>query len=307
MMRILITGATGFIGRALVAELQSADHTVVVVSRSPESAASKLPNTQAVSWDFLEEIFEGGVDTVVHLAGETVQGRWNKKKLLEVRDSRIRCTQTLLAAIEKASVPPKVFVSASGIGFYGEGGETLLSETAVCGDDYFAALCVDWEAEASRATMVGCRVVMARFGIVIGKGGGALNAMLLPAQVGIGGPLGSGRQWWSWVSLDDAVGSIVHAISNDAITGPINVVSPNPIRQHDFQRVLGRVLSRPSFMPAPAFALKMILGTFAQEVLSSKRVIPSVLTDTGYQFVGIDLEAVLRSTLGRAEKESAKG
>lgn len=296
-MRILVTGATGFIGRALVESLQTAEHAVVVVSRSPESAAAKLPNSQAVSWDSLGHIFADGVDAVVHLAGETVQGRWNKKKLIEVRDSRIKCTQTLMAAIKNAPTPPGVLVSASGIGFYGEGGETPLSETAICGDDYFAALCVDWEAEASQASEVGCRVVLARFGIVIGMGGGALNAMLLPAQIGIGGPLGSGRQWWSWVSLDDAVGAIQYALINDAIVGPINVVSPEPIRQHDFQRVLGRVLSRPSFMPAPAFALKMILGTFAQEVLSSKRVLPSALEGAGYEFSEPDLEAVLRRTL----------
>ena len=296
-MRILVTGATGFIGRALVEALQAAEHAVVVVSRSPESAAAKLPNTQAVSWDSLDEIFAVGVDAVVHLAGETVQGRWNKKKLLEVRDSRIKCTQTLMAAIKKAPESPGVLVSASGIGFYGEGGETPLSETANCGDDYFAALCVDWEAEASQASEVGCRVVLARFGIVMGMGGGALNAMLLPAQLGVGGPLGSGRQWWSWVSLDDAVGAIQYALTNDSMVGPMNVVSPEPIRQHDFQRVLGRVLSRPSFMPAPAFALKMILGTFAQEVLSSKRVLPSALEKAGYEFSEPDLEAVLRKTL----------
>ncbi|MGB0640072.1 MAG: TIGR01777 family oxidoreductase [Myxococcota bacterium] len=296
-MRILVTGATGFIGRALVEALQAAEHGVVVVSRSPESAAAKLPNAEAVSWDSLDDTFATGIDAVVHLAGETVQGRWNKKKLLEVRDSRIKCTQILMAAIKKAAVPPSVLVSASGIGFYGEGGETPLSETADCGDDYFAALCVDWEAEAAQARDVGCRVVLARFGIVIGIGGGALNAMLLPAQLGVGGPLGSGRQWWSWVSLDDAVGAIQYALSNDSLDGPMNVVAPEPIRQHDFQRVLGRVLSRPSFMPAPAFALKLILGTFAQEVLSSKRVLPSALEGAGYQFTATDLEAVLRSTL----------
>ncbi len=298
-MRILVTGGTGFIGKALVESLQIAKHAVIVVSRSPDSAATKLPNTEFVSWDGLSQIFAEGVDAVVHLAGETVQGRWNKKKIAEVRDSRMKCTKMLLDAIESAKEPPNVLVSASGIGFYGEGGEELLPETAESGTDYFAALCVDWEAEAARAGSVGCRVVFARFGIVIGEGGGALDAMLLPTQMGIGGPLGSGQQWWSWVGIQDAVGAITYAVHDESINGPMNVVSPNPIRQHDFQRVLSRVLSRPSFMPAPSFALKMVLGTFAQEVLSSKRVIPAKLKNAGYQFSEVELEDVLRVALQR--------
>lgn len=241
----------------------------------------------------MPSVIAEGVDAVIHLAGETVQGRWNKAKAVAVRDSRIETTQAITEAIAAAEKAPATFLCASGIGFYGEGGEDTLEESATAGDDFFAEVCVGWEGTAHQASSSGCRVGILRFGIIVGEGGGALDAMLLPTKLGIAGPLGSGRQWWSWVHRADVVDSILFVLDNDAISGPVNVVAPEPIRQAAFQKALGRALNRPSFMPAPAFALRMVLGTFAQEVLSSKRVIPRVLTDAGFEWKWADLDAAL--------------
>jgi len=241
----------------------------------------------------MSSVIAEGVDAVIHLAGETVQGRWNKAKAVAVRDSRIETTQAISTAIAAAEKPPAVFLCASGIGFYGEGGEEALVESAPAGDDFFAEVCVGWEGAAQQAAGSGCRVGILRFGIIVGDGGGALDAMLLPTKLGIAGPLGSGRQWWSWVHRSDVVDSILFVLDNATISGPVNVVAPDPIRQAAFQKALGRALNRPSFMPAPAFALRMVLGTFAQEVLSSKRVLPKVLTDAGFVWKWADLDAAL--------------
>ena len=222
-----------------------------------------------------------------------MQGRWNKAKATAVRDSRIRTTQAIADAITAASQTPSVLLCASGIGFYGEGGEEALEETAPAGDDFFADVCVGWEGAAMQAAGPECRVGILRFGIIVGDGGGALDATLLPTKLGIAGPLGSGRQWWSWVHRSDVIDSILFALDNDAIAGPVNVVAPEPVRQADFQRALSRALGRPSFMPAPAFALRVVLGTFAQEVLSSKRVIPRVLTEAGFEWKWADLDAAI--------------
>jgi len=296
-MRVLLTGATGFVGRALTARLHSEGHQVIGVSRTPERARALPGLSGAVGWDGLDEAFEEPVDVVVHLAGETVQGRWNKTKIRSVRDSRQTSTATLVSAISRATECPKVLLSASGIGYYGEGGEGRLNESASAGDDYFAAVCVDWEAEAARARESGCRVVLLRFGIILGPGGGALDVMLTPAKFGVSGPLGGGQQWWSWISLSDAIGAIVHGISTPAIDGPMNVVTPQPIRQRDFNRVLCGLLGRPSWVPAPAFALRVVLGQFAEEVLASKRVIPDVLTETGFVWSIPDLDRALAQAL----------
>jgi uncharacterized protein (TIGR01777 family) len=294
-MRIVLTGATGFLGSALTAKLLSDGHSVVAVSRSPQKAIDRLGVESAVSWDALDEAFSSPVDAVVHLAGETVQGRWNARKIEEVRASRLTTTAKVVEAIDRAATQPKVLISASGIGFYGDAADAELRESSPPGDDYFAELCVEWESLAASAP---CRVALMRFGIILGRDGGALNVMLLPAKAGISGPLGGGQQWWSWVSLDDAVGSIVHALHAENVNGPVNVVSPEPVRQKQFNAVLCRKLNRPAFVPAPAFALKLVLGMFATEVLSSKRVIPHALTSSGYQWVHSDLESALSAALG---------
>jgi len=254
----------------------------------------RLGLESAVSWDALDEAFSSPVDAVVHLAGETVQGRWNARKIEEVRASRLTTTAKVVQAVERAETRPNVLISASGIGFYGDGAETELRENAPPGDDYFAELCIEWESLAASAP---CRVALMRFGIILGRDGGALDVMLLPAKAGISGPLGGGQQWWSWVALDDAVGSIVHALHAEHVNGPVNVVAPEPVRQKDFNAALCRKLNRPSFVPAPAFALKLVLGMFATEILSSKRVIPHALTASDYQWTHSDLDSALSAAL----------
>ena len=292
-MRVLVSGASGFVGSRLVPVLSERGAEVIAVSRTPERTAASLGIESAVDWAGVPKVIAEGVDAVIHLAGETVQGRWNKAKAVAVRDSRIQTTETIVDAIAASSSPPGILLCASGIGFYGEGGEDVLVETAPAGDDFFAEVCVGWEGAARRATESGCRVGILRFGIIIGDGGGALDAMMLPTKLGVAGPLGSGRQWWSWVHRSDAVDAILFALDNGELSGAINVVAPEPVRQADFQRALSRALSRPSFMPAPAFALRMVLGTFAQEVLSSKRVMPSVLTEAGFTWKWADLDAAI--------------
>jgi len=297
-MRIVVTGGTGFVGRPLVKRLLELGHEVSVVSRSPERAKESLCLETAWSWENLEECFAGGVDAVIHLAGETVQGRWSAKKETEVWESRIRTTTQIAEAIEAAEVPPKVWISASGIGFYGEGGERELQEQDAAGDDYFARLCVKWENIALSTARSGRRVVCTRFGIILGEGGGALKAMMLPTKSGIGGPLGSGKQWWSWISLEDVVGALVHVLEHDGVSGPVNVVAPTPMRQGEFQKLLSRALHRPSWIPAPAFGVRLLLGRFADEVLSSKRVMPTVLTETGFEWSMPTLKEVFDALYG---------
>ena len=293
-MRVIVTGATGFVGAALTERLQAKGHTVVAVSRNPISASERLNGVSAVDWDGLGGALEEPTQAVVHLAGETVQGRWNTRKIEEVRTSRLRTTARVIEAIESAPHKPGVLVSASGIGFYGSAKDDELTEVSLPGDDYFARLCVEWEQATFSAP---CRSVAMRFGIVIGPEGGALDVMKLPAKMGVSGPLAGGKQWWSWVDIDDAVGAIMHAMNHEAISGPVNVVAPQPIRQIDFNRVLCAHLKRPSFMPAPAFALRLVLGTFATEVLSSKRVIPEVLLTSGYEWARPDLADSIANAL----------
>lgn len=294
-MRFVVTGATGFVGSALCADLIEKGHKVVAVSRNPEAASAQLNGVEAIGWDDLAETLSTKTDAVVHLAGESVQGYWNDRKIESVRSSRLSTTERVVSAIAQAEAPPSVLVCASGVGFYGSMGEAELTESHPAGDDYFAELCVEWEASAARAP---CRSVMMRFGIVIGPGGGALKTMLLPAKAGVSGPLGGGQQWWSWVDIADAVGAILHAVETEDIRGPVNVVAPEPIRQADFNRVLCGLLGRPSFMPAPAFALRLILGTFASEILSSKRVMPRVLSESGFHWRRASLHESIEAAIG---------
>jgi uncharacterized protein len=291
-MRVLVTGASGFVGSALVSRLLAQGHQVVAVSRSPETTQADLGIDMAVNWDQLDQAFSTGLDVVVHLAGETVQGRWSSEKARSVRASRLEGTRAIIEAIERSGRRPDALLSASGIGFYGCGGEAELNERTPVGADYFADLCQDWEALALEAETHGCRVCMLRFGMVLGRGGGAISAMMGTAKWGLAGPLGGGKQWWSWVAIEDAVAAMLFVIDG-TLTGPINVVAPTPIRQADFQRMLGEVLSRPAFLPAPGFMLRLILGQFADEVLSSKRVLPDALLAAGFEWAVPELRAAL--------------
>lgn len=302
-MRVLITGATGFIGSALCRKLRAEGHQVVALSRDADSARRRVPEiSEAHDWDLLREpaptLALQGTDAVVHLAGETVTGRWTQAKRQAIRDTRVVGTRHLVRAMRSADKAPGAFVCGSAIGFYGDRGDEALTEESAAGDDFLARTCLEWEEQARGAEEIGVPVTRLRTGIVLGKGGGALAEMLLPAKLGAGGPLGHGRQWWSWIHLEDALGLIGALIEGRAgAGGAVNNTAPNPVRQRDFARALGAVLRRPAFMPAPAFALKLVLGGFATELLSSKRVLPAAAEQGGYRFRHTDIEPALRDLL----------
>jgi hypothetical protein len=300
-MRILVTGATGFVGGRLCELLRSQGHQVVALTRDTSAALSRLPMLEAAHfWDPRsgpppQEAFSG-VDGVVNLAGESVVGRWTEDKKQAIRDSRVIGTENLVEGIAKANPRPKILVSASAVGFYGDRGDEELTEDSKPGTDFLADTCQRWEAAANLARGHGVAVVTPRIGIVVGPGGGALQAMLTPFKLGAGGPLGTGKQWWSWIHRDDLAALILFLLGG-AHDGVVNATTPNPLRQKDFAKVLGAVLNRPAFMPAPAFALKLVLGGFSSELLASKRVLPKKTQAAGYRFQYPDLQPALEEAL----------
>ncbi len=301
-MNILVTGATGFVGSALCRALTGAGHTVTALSRNPAVAKQRLPMLDNIQeWHPVAgpppTTAVDGLDALVHLAGESVAGRWGAAQRRRILDSRVAGTRNLVDGIRSAPSPPAVLISASAIGFYGDRGDDELGEAEPAGDDFLAEVCAAWEAAARLAEGPGTRVVRLRTGIVLGHGRGALEQMLLPARIGMNGPLGSGRQWWSWIHLADVLGVIQHCL-DEPMDGPLNTTAPVPVRQHDFARTLGAVLHRPAFIPAPALALKIVLGGFASELLTSKRVLPRALQAAGYKFRFPQLRAALDDLLG---------
>ncbi|MEE2755599.1 MAG: TIGR01777 family oxidoreductase [Myxococcota bacterium] len=290
-MNSLVTGATGLIGQALIKRLDDP----VLMSRRPEALASG----SRLKWpvDAGTAAPDRAVDVVFHLAGEPVAGRrWTQQRMDEIRNSRVDGTRQLVSWIANWPSAPKVLVCASAIGFYGDRGDEILVENSQPGSSFLAELCQDWEAEAAKAEALGVRVVFARIGIVLAKNGGALEKMLPPFKMGIGGPLGSGRQWMSWIHLDDVVGLLLHAAHAD-ISGPLNTVAPQPSTNADFSRVLAGHLSRPSVLRAPAFALRLALGKMSDIVLASQKVLPRVAEETGYVFQQPTLDGAIKSCL----------
>jgi hypothetical protein len=274
--RIAITGSSGLIGTALVGHLKSEGHTVQRLVRRAPVAVDEVtwdPQTGYVDLNALE-----GVDAIIHLAGAPVDGkRWSKKFKAEILNSRLMGTATIAKAV--AEVKPDVFISASAIGWYGESGNRAVVESDRVGNDFLAAVCREWEAAADLAS--GIRTVKLRTGLVLDPTGGALGKMLPLFRLGFGGKLGSGKQWWSWITLHDVVRAIEFALVED-ISGPVNLSAPNPVTNQEFTSALARALHRPAVFPAPAFALKAVLGGFSSEVLGSKRVIPQALLDAGF-------------------------
>ena len=244
-----------------------------------------------------------GVDVIYHLAGESVaEGRWTAAQKARIRDSRVIGTRHLvqgLAQVDPGS-RPTVLVSASAVGYYGDRGDEELTESAAPADDFLARVCIEWEREALAAETHGLRVALARTGIVLGAGGGALGKMLTPFKLGAGGPLGNGKQWMPWVHVADLARLYVHAAENGSIRGPMNAVAPNPVRNSEFTKALGRQLHRPAFMPAPYIGLRLLFGEFAQVLFASQRVIPKLALDTGFVFQYPDIAAALREILGKA-------
>jgi uncharacterized protein (TIGR01777 family) len=237
-------------------------------------------------------------DAVVNLAGESIaDGRWTDARKRAIRESRVEATRALVAAMRTASPRPRVLVSGSAIGFYGDTGDAEVDESTPAGTGFLADVCRAWEAEATKAEPLDIRVVRARFGIILGPDGGALARMLLPFRAFVGGPIGSGRQWMSWVQRDDAIGLVRTAIENEALSGPLDVTAPAPVRNADFARTLGHVLERPAVVPTPAFALRLALGEMASMLLTGQRVLPAAALAAGYAFRHPELEGALRASI----------
>lgn len=301
-MKIAVTGAAGFIGRGLCAELSRRGHHVVALTRDPQRARDLIPATEAVAWGGGEPRPLPPVDAVVNLAGEPVAGRWTPEKKRRLRESRVDGTRRLVAALRSLEPRPATLVSAWAVGYYGDRGEETLTEAAPPGSGFLADLCGDWEAEAQQAEELGVRVARLRLGVVLDRDGGALRQMLTPFRMGVGGPLGSGRQWFPWIHRGDAVGLFLFALETPSASGPINAVAPEAVRNRDLTRTLGAVLHRPTLLPVPALGLRLLLGEFAGELLGSQRVVPQQAQTQGYSFRFPRLEPTLRDILEGAPR-----
>jgi hypothetical protein len=297
-MHIAVTGSGGLVGSALVPLLTTGGHRVSRLVR-------KSPSGNDVPWHPAEGVRDlsrlEGVDAVIHLAGESIAaGRWTPHRKEEIRRSRVEGTRRLCESLARLSRPPKVLVTASAIGFYGDRGDEILTEDSAPGKDFLAEVCQEWEAATEPASRGGIRVVHLRFGMVLSPAGGALKKMLLPFRLGLGGRFGTGAQYVSWISIDDAIGAIHHAICNESVAGAVNAVAPVPVRNAEFTRVLARVMSRPAVFPMPALAARLAFGEMADALLlASARVMPTSLQASGYQFRYPELEGALRHLLGR--------
>ncbi len=300
-MNILISGSTGLVGSELVPFLATKGHSVTRLTRS-KSGLESLPGVAEAYWNPNSKKIDisslEGHDVVVHLAGENIAGMWTEEKKNKIRKSRVDGTRLLSNSIAALSRPPKVFVCASAIGFYGNRGDEILTEESSPGEGFLSEVCREWEAAAEPATKRGIRVVHIRIGIVLSPKGGALKTMLLPFRIGVGGTVGTGKQYLSWVAIDDLVGALYHNITNENLNGPVNVVAPNPVTNYEFTKTLGRVLNRPTLLPVPAFALRLLAGEMADEMLlASTRVEPKKLLASGYKFRHPELEGAMRHIL----------
>jgi uncharacterized protein (TIGR01777 family) len=302
MAKVLVSGGTGFIGSRVCTALHEQGDTVHVLSRNPTRAQTKLKSARAAyGWkpetEKLPSEATSDVKAVVHLAGETITGRWNTEKKRRIRDSRILSTRNLVASFAGASTKPDVLVCASAIGYYGDSGDEHFTEVSSAGTDFLAKTCQEWETEAQKADEFGIRVVMVRIGLVLGLGGGLLTQVLPPFKMGFGGILGSGRQWMSWIHVGDVVGIVIHALENEEIRGPLNATAPVPVRNAEFTKTLGAVLRRPTLLPVPTFGLRLMMGEFADFVVLSQNVLPEKTEVSGYEFRHRTLESALRDLL----------
>jgi uncharacterized protein len=297
-MKILVSGSHGLVGRALVRSLTNDGHEVVRLVRGKRAAGSPdvewRPEQGRIDVEHLE-----GMDAVVHLAGENIaSGRWTAEKKRAIRESRVKGTALLSDALAQLSRPPSVFLSASAIGYYGDRGDESLTEKSAAGKDFLAGVCKEWEAATRASAENGIRTVCTRFGIILDSHEGALAKMLPPFRMGIGGRIGDGKQWMSWIALDDVVNGLKFLIEDSSINGPVNFVAPNPVRNAEFTKTLGRVLSRPSFFPVPEFGVRFAFGEMADALLlSSQKVEPSILQDKGFLFSWPTLEPALKNLI----------
>ena len=297
-MKIAVSGASGLIGSALVPALRDGGHEVLRLVRREARGADEVRWNPAAKT--IEAVRLEGLDAFVHLSGENIaDGHWTDAKKARLRSSRVGSTRFLSETLAGLARKPSVLVSASALGYYGDRGDAWLDETAPPATDFFGQLSVEWEAAAAHAAHAGIRVVHPRTGIVLSPGGGALAKMLLPFQLGVGGKVGSGRQYFSWIALDDVVGVIHHLLARSDLEGAVNVDAPEPVTNAELTKTLGRVLGRPTIMPVPAFALRVAFGEVADALLASTRMKPARLLATGYRFRFPELEGALRHVLGR--------
>lgn len=299
-LTVAVTGSTGLIGSALVARLRSRGHVVRRVVRSPRDAEGGdvlwSPERSEIDARAL-----AGVDAVINLAGEPISHRWTAARKRAIRESRVRGTELLARTIAELPRKPRVLLSASAVGYYGDRGDDVVDEASVSGNDFLAQVAADWEAAAGAAVVAGIRVVTLRTGVVLSPRGGALGTLLPIFRLGLGGRIGTGRQWMSWISLTDHLRAVEHALVTDSFRGPANVVAPNPVTNAEFAETLGRVLSRPAVLPVPAVALELLYGEMARAtLLASQRAMPVALSAAGFKFEQVRLEGALRAELGRA-------
>jgi uncharacterized protein (TIGR01777 family) len=303
-MKIVIAGGSGFLGRSLARILAADAHELVILTRRSTATTGRprlvtwSPSGDAGPW--ASEL--DGAGAVVNLAGESIAGaRWSAAHKARILDSRVGATKSLVAAIRRAAAPPPVFVSGSAVGFYGPHGNEVVSEDHQAGDDFLARVCVQWEHEATRAASDRTRVVLVRTGLVLAADGGALPQMLFPFRLGVGGPVGSGRQYWPWIHRDDWAGLVRWTVATPAVSGPVNATAPNPVTNKAFAQALGRTLHRPAFMPAPAFALRLLLGEMADALLlSGQRAVPAKAERLGFTFRFAQVDDALGEIFSRS-------
>lgn len=298
-MRILISGGTGLVGQALIRELLATDHTCIILSRAPGRHPHLADQVVIQPWDALStepltELMDDS-DAVIHLAGESIAaGRWTARRKQQILDSRVASTRAMTAALLQAQSPPKVFVQASAVGYYGPCDDQIITEAAPAGSDFLAQVCEQWESASLPVEASDVRRVLARTGIVLSASGGALPRMALPFKLFAGGSAGSGRQWMPWIHLADEVRALRFLLEQEQASGAFNLTAPNPVTNRDFSRILGKVLKRPSLLPAPAFALRLALGEMADLILTGQRAVPGRLLELGFEFRFPELDAALQ-------------
>lgn len=294
-MKILITGGTGFVGTALSKRLLEDGHEVTVIGSSGRSRLQGQPNLTCLAADttrpgaWQQRVAEQ--EALINLAGRSVFNLWTEKYKQAIHDSRILTTRNLVAALPDSS--QAVLLSASAAGYYGNSGETEVTEQSPNGDDFLAHVCRDWEKEAAAAAQKGTRVALMRFGVILGPGGGALATMKTPFKFGLGGPLGNGRQWFPWIHLDDLINAILFLLSAETCSGPFNFTAPQTVRQKEFARQLAKALHRPAILPAPAFVISWVMGEFGRSLLQGQKIIPQALIENGFQFIYPQLQPAL--------------
>lgn len=299
-MKVLITGGTGFVGSALVGRLQSEGHQVTIISSSEPSNRKEIPDLMHLvadtgsQGDWQEKVSEQ--DVIVNLAGRSIFHLWSKQYKKLIRNSRILTTRNLVEALPENS--KAVLLNASAAGYYGDGGEHDKDESSPGGNGFLAEVCREWEAEAKKAESKGVRVVIMRFGVILGADGGAIATMKMPFEMGMGGPIGNGRQWFPWIHLDDLIRAFFFLLAGEDHRGIYNFTAPGLIRQKEFARTLGRVLHRPAILPAPSLAMKLFLGEFGKSLIQGQKAVPKALLQKGYTFLHPELEPALREILG---------